>query len=84
MLPRSVLKKFQGQKSLLVSLIQIHILLLLFAGIILFMGNLKRSGGAPFSLLFPPSSTEKEVPGPPTGRKARFLPTLENPPLATP
>ena len=84
MLPHSLLKKFQGQKKLIISLIQIHILLLLLAGIILFMGSLKKSGGAPFSLFFPPSSTEKiEASDTPVERKARFIPPPENPP-ATP
>ena len=74
MLPHHFLKKFQGRKSLIISVIQIHILLLLLIGIIFFMGNLKRSGGAPFNLLFPsPETTENRPSKQPPEQKARVL-----------
>ena len=74
MLPHHFLKRFQGRKHLIISVIQIHILLLLLIGIIFFMGSLKKSGGVPFSLLFPPPKTAENRPAEqPTERKARVL-----------
>ena len=62
MLPHHFLKKFQGRKSLIISVLQIHILLLLLIGIIFFMGNLKRGGGKPFNLFFSSPETAEKRP----------------------
>ena len=79
MLPHHFLKKFQGRRSLIISVIQIHILLLLLIGIIFFMGSLKRNGGTPFSLFFSAPETVENSPSEQSPeRKARILLPVKN------
>ena len=73
------LKKFKRQKSLVISIIQIHVLILLFLGIILFMGSLKKKEGASFNLFSPQAGEEAKDSEQPFERKARIIPPPEKP-----
>ena len=73
MLSHQILKKFQRKKSLIISILQIHIALLLFIGIILLMGNLKNGGETPLHLLFPLPTPDTKTSEQPLERKTQVL-----------
>ena len=84
MFSRSFLEKLKRQKFLILVIVQVHILVLLLVGILLFMGSLKRGKSLSFFNFFDSPPTAPSLNVSPTERKARvILSPKEKPPAGS-